>query len=137
MSAGLKARIGRLEREQRIRPMPRIVLSLRAADEADIIGYEGNGVVVLRGDESAEACCHRAFVITGAVILATKYSPEGHRRAEEREWEALPTLPASKPPIESDAPEIDPWELAGIGREATRDELMRMGAIRLPPERLI
>jgi len=48
------------------------------------------------------------------------------------------SLPKSAP-VATPAPatvSIDPWTLAGIGRRASRQELIEMGALAVPPERL-
>jgi hypothetical protein len=120
--------------------MPRKVLAIVGAEDGEVVGYEGNGVVVLRGDnERLDQCRERAFGLTGSATLTTLYREEGQKAAQERE------LAQSRRPTALEASEalsglenrpIDPFALAGIGREATLEELWQSGAIRGPWERL-
>jgi hypothetical protein len=72
----------------------------------------------------------RAFAATGALTVATLYN--ARQSAAEGQGEA--SCYATSGP----APEAVESAVPGVGRLASRDELIRMGAIPLPtPERLI
>lgn len=137
--SGLLERVKRLEERRKSRPLPRIVLAMRGTIDGHIIGYAGNGVSVLRGDNEAAAdCAARCFQLTGAAMLQTLYSAEGRQSAASAE-DALSPIPSRPEPVAaSDGPEnepSDPFALAGIGRKASRAELERFGAIPIPAER--
>lgn len=127
--AGLRARLARLEKRLgRRKPMPTIVTGIYDTSGAEVIGLEGNGVAVMRAGplESPGALASRCATLTGARVLKTLYAP---------------SLPKSEPvaapaPVPEAAP-VDPWALAGIGRKADRATLERMGAIAVPPERIV
>lgn len=82
---GLRGRIEQLERRLISRPLPRIILALFDEDLDKVIGYAGNNVEVLRGDETAADCAERAFALTGAVNIVALYGPQGYQSATERE----------------------------------------------------
>lgn len=93
----------------------------------EVIGVQGLGVAVMRaaGEPLGELQA-RAATLTGARILKTLYAaPVGKIE------------PAPAPAPVPEAVPVDPWALAGIGRRATRQELIEMGALAVPPERLV
>ena len=68
----------------------------------------------------------RAATLTGARFLRTLYAAP-----------AASAAPVPAPPPVPEAVPVDPWALAGIGRRATRQELIEMGALAVPQERLV
>lgn len=127
---GLRTRLARLElRASRRKPLPVIVAAIHS-DEApgEVLGMEGLGVAVMRAaGEPTAALAARAATLTGARILKTLYGPSPAK--------IEPVAPAPARPAE--ASPVDPWALAGIGRRATRQELIEMGALAVPPERIV
>ena len=126
---GLRTRVKRLEKRLgRRKPLPTIVTGIYPEEQpGEVIGIEGLGVTVMRAAGEPIGQLHaRAATLTGARILKTLYA------APAVKIEPVPT-PA---PVPSAVP-VDPWALAGIGRQATRQELIEMGALAVPPERIV
>ena len=109
--------------------MPTFIMAIyEDKNPGAVIGIEGGGVRVMRAaSEPLEALQTRAAAQIPARILKTLYA------APEASQSDVPAPALVAPPP---AP-FDPWARAGIGREASRAELERMGAIPVPPERLI
>lgn len=127
--SGLRTRLARLERRKKVRAFPRVVFGIYDHADADITGVEADGVTVPRlSGETISELHRRAFVMTGALNAASLYSTA--RAASERKSEP-PTYPTR-----TDQPERTPRAVPGVGREASRDELIRMGVIAVPAERL-
>lgn len=127
---GLRTRVKRrLKRLGNRKHLPTIVTGVYDNPGAEVIGLEGNGVAVIRAgqQESLGALASRCATLTGARVLKSLYAPSLPK--------IEPVAPAPARPAE--ASPVDPWALAGIGRKATRDELIRMGAIAVPVERHI
>lgn len=124
------ARIARLEQQRNRLFAPRLILKLHGKSDDEVIGFKtASGLVAMRTPgEALDALQARAWELGASVVLETLYRPENRPSVDVAEPSAPPVPPAE--------PE-DPFALAGIGREATREELIRMGAIRVPPERLI
>lgn len=126
---GLRTRVKRLEKRLgRRKPLPTIVTGIYPEEmPGEVIGVQGLGVAVMRaaGEPLGELQA-RAATLTGARILKTLYAPP-----------AVKSEPVAAPVRPSEAAPADPWALAGIGRQATRQELVQMGALAVPPERLI
>lgn len=133
MSRALKERIARLERQRDRRPFPRVIFGIYDKEDTNIIGFAGeragNRIDVMRvAGEPLAACEARAWELVGSPSLFALYSPASARQSD---------VPA---PAHAPAPEpapIDPFALAGIGKRASRQQLIEMGAIPVPPERLI
>lgn len=127
--SGLRTRLARLERQRVRRPFPRRVFGIYDKEDADVIGVEAEGVTVIRLASEPLVDLHaRAFAMTGALVLFTLYVAA--RAATERD--DGPSGYRTPTPAPRDAPR------AGIGRMATVDELVNMGAIPVPtPERLV
>lgn len=126
---GLRTRVKRLEKRLgRRKPLPTIVTGIYAEEmPGEVIGLEGLGVAVMRAvGEPLGQLQARAATLTGARILKTLYAAPAVK---------IEPVPAPAP-VPSAVP-VDPWALAGIGRQATRQELIEMGALAVPPERLI
>ena len=129
MNRTLKARIERLERRKTRRPFPRLILAIYGQSLESIIGYRNRGVVAMRAPgEPLDALEARAWELGSAFILEALYRPENRPSAAV-------AAKVSDPPMLAER--ADPFALAGIGRKATAEELLAMGAVRVPPERLI
>lgn len=133
MNKGLDARLRRLERRQDRRPFPRVIFRIFDTPTESIIGYEGERdgtrlTILRQPGEALETLQARAWELVGSPFLFTLYGPTSVRQSDAP---APPDAPAPEP-----AP-VDLFALAGIGRRASRDELIRMGAISVPPERLV
>ena len=127
--AALRTRIERLERRKTRRPFPRLILAIYGQPPESVIGYRNRGVVAMRTPgEPLDALEARAWELGSAFILEALYRPENRPSAAVTAMASDPLMPAERG---------DPFALAGIGREATAEELLAMGAVRLPPERLI
>ena len=111
--------------------MRRIVSHIFDQPDESVIGvFSDRGrerVTVLRlsPDEPLEALEARAFNIVGGTHLARLY-----RSAERAE-------PALDPSFAANVPARASMGEPGIGRIATRAELEHIGAIAIPPERII
>lgn len=129
MSKALKSRLAKLEQVKVRRFAPRLVYKIYGRDDRSLIGFEtSEGIAVMRSAlEPLEALKERAWELTSGVTLSALYAPVTAPETDNTEPLALPSLPEPS----------DPYALAGIGREATREELIRMGAIRIPQERPI
>lgn len=130
---GIRTRLARLEKRLFARrPFPAVFMAVYPdANPAPLLGYEGNGMRVMGepGEPLGELQA-RAATLTGARFLCALYGPEMAAPAPV-------ATPRTPPAMWKPAPGPDPWALAGIGRKASRAELERMGAIAVPPERLI
>lgn len=126
---GLRTRVNRrLKRLGNRKPLPTIVTGIYSEEQpGEVIGMEGAGIAVMRAaGEPLGQLQARAATLTGARILKTLYAPP-----------AVKIEPTPDPaPVPSAVP-VDPWALAGIGRQATRQELIEMGALAIPPERIV
>lgn len=126
---GLRTRVKRLEKRLgRRKPLPAIITGIYPEEmPGEVIGIEGLGVAVMRAaGEPLGQLQARAATLTGARILKTLYAAP-----------AASAAPAPAPAPVPEAAPVDPWALAGIGRQATRQELIEMGALAVPPERLV
>ena len=128
MSKALKSRLARLEQRTVHRPPPRIVFHVHGRTDGELRGFQtSEGVVVMRmPGEALSALKGRAWSLTSGLALTALYAPLA----------APETGPAE--PIA--APATEPWPaepVPGIGRVASRAELIKAGAIPVPPERLI
>lgn len=126
--AGLLTRLERVERRKRAKRFPRIVLHVGEREEAEIIGYQAGNVTLLRNGpiEPLGELQARAWGLGSTAALFALY--------------VRPTAPESKvaEPIAA-PPAAEPWvePVPGVGRRASRDELIKAGGIPVPPERLI
>ncbi len=139
MSAGLKLRLARLERQSMARRLPRIIAHIYEMDPNTIVGFRGGGTL---GDnhcdraigESVNDCATRAFIQCNATFIAARYA------SQDAPEDDSPPSPGNGP-SEAASPSVgipaNPYTLAGIGRRASRAELERMGALSVPPERII
>jgi len=131
VSRALKERVARLERQHDRRPFPRVIFGIYDKEDAGVIGFAGDRAgsridVMRLAREPLAACEARAWELVGSLSLFTLYGPaSAHSHMAS----------AHAPPLEP-AP-VDPSALAGIGRKANREELVRMGVIPMPPERLV
>jgi hypothetical protein len=130
---GLRTRVKRAEKRQRHRKPKLAIIAAIHPDEqpGPIVGFECNGKRVdLKPGETLPELQRRALATLPGRMLRTLYADS------PRIDEAAPV--ASKPPK---APIANPWPSAGgvpgIGRVASRAELERAGAIRIPPERIV
>lgn len=129
--SGLLNRLRRLEaRRKTRRAMPVIIMGIYSEEQpGPVIGIEGGGVRVRRKEgEPIEALRARAAAEIPARFATMLY---GAPTARQSAVPAPAATPAPQP-----AP-VNPWALAGVGRQATQEELVRMGAIPVPPERLV
>lgn len=125
MNRSLAGRIGRLERRHDRRPFPRRVFGIYDHSEDEVFGVEADGVTVLRA--ACRLAWPRLHHDRRAMPVQPLYgSPERHR-ARRR---------GARYPKRRPAPDDAPRPIPGIGREATRDELVRMRAISAPPSGL-
>jgi hypothetical protein len=129
--ATLRSRIARQEARKRpVRRFRPVVFRLYDGQRRDApVAAKGGaaGIVINRQPGEGEAAfINRAVAAIGARIVILIYPPEIAA-------EAIVEMPAEHWPDLQ--PEIEP-DLGGIGRRATREELERMGAIHMPPERL-
>lgn len=134
----LRRRIERVEHRNRNRhrkPLPTIIATIHPDElPGPIIGVEGyNGQRVrLKPGESIEQLQRRAIATLPGRMLRTCY-----RAAPGRVREPIGHPSASTPMI---ALEAAPWPSVGdpgVGRVASRDELVRMGVIAGPPENFV
>lgn len=126
---GLRTRVKRLEKRLgRRKPLPTIVTGIYPEEQpGEVIGMEGAGIAVMRAaGEPLGQLQARAATLTGARFLKTLYAAPAVK---------IEPFAASAPPPE--AVPVDPWSLAGIGRRASRQELIEMGVIAVPPERIV
>lgn len=133
MSRDLKARIARLERQRHRRPFPRVIFAILDKQPEDVIGYEGDRTetrltILRQPGEPLEALQARASELVGSPHLFTLYAPSPARQSGN-----LAPAPTATP----EPALVDPWALSGMGREASRDELIQMGVIPVPSERLV
>lgn len=129
--ATLTARVRRLETQNRSRrPKPPIIFTVYPDQPCGgIIGLAGMaGATVDRGwsEPLADLARRARAALGGARVMIARYAPSVAPQ---------PPLPTPVPPPPEPKPS-DPYALAGIGREATRAELERMGYIDMPPERI-
>ncbi len=126
---GLRTRVKRrLKRLGNRKPLPTIVMGIYDNSGAEVIGLQGNGVAVMRAgpQEPLGTLASRCATLTGARVLKTLYA------------RSLPKIePVAAPAPAPEAVPVDPWALSGIGRQATRQELIEMGALSVPPERIV
>lgn len=130
---GIRTRLARLEKRlAKRRPFPAVFMSVYPdANPGPLLGYEGNGVrVMAEPGEALGELQARAATATGARFLCALYGPETAAPAPV-------AAPRTPPAMWKPEPGPDPFALAGIGRRASRAELERMGALWVPPERLI
>lgn len=126
---GLRTRVKRrLKRLGNRKPLPVIITGIYDNPGAEVIGLQGNGVAVMRAgpQEPLGTLASRCATLTGACILKTLYAAP----AVKIERVAAPAPPPEAVPV-------DPWALAGIGVRATRQQMIEMGALAVPPERIV
>lgn len=129
MNRALAARVRRLENQRDRRPFPKRVYGIFDKEDADVIGVEAEGVTVLRQPGQLVADLHaHAFAMTGALCLFSLYARQSATERDEG---------PSGYPTPAPAPERAPRAVAGVGRVASREELIRMGAIAVTPEWLV
>lgn len=124
--ATLAARVARLERAKRPRSLPRMVFTLYDQEDA-VAGFSGpSGEVVEREPfEAVTALSARAWAIIGGHAMWATY-PDAVWNEPEEVPPNIAAMGWTEP--EPVAPEPSfPWHLSGIGREATPEELARMG----------
>lgn len=132
--AALTARVARIERAKRPRILPRLVFTLFDHDSA-VEGVSGpSGAIVARAPGEALAGLYeRAWSIIGGVAMWASYPQAVMDMPEE-----MPESAFTRPEPEPEPEPVDNWsDLAGIGRQATREELERWGVIAVPAERLM
>lgn len=129
LNVTLRRRVERVEKRQRERtPLPTIIMGIYAEEQpGPILGIEGNGKLlrVEAGQSLAELKRIAAATLPGR-FLRIAYGAAG----------AAPELagePSAPAPI--NAPVAAPRAVPGVGRMASREELIRMGAVPVPPER--
>jgi hypothetical protein len=116
----------RLEkRHRRRRPLPAIIMGIYPEEQPGaVLGIDGGGMfVAMTAGETMPELHARAVASIPARILAVRYNPA---KASQNHVQPAPAALAP-----------DPAPVPGIGRVATRDELIRMGAIRAPAERFV
>jgi len=128
MSKALKSRLAKLEYQTVHRVPPRIIFHVHGRTDDELRGFQtSEGVMVMRMPEEAlDALEGRAWGLTNGLTLAALYAPL-----------ATPETELAEP---SAAPLAEHWSVEsvpGIGRVASRAELIKAGAIPAPPERMI
>lgn len=129
----MRRRVEAVEKRQRHRkPLPTIITGIYPEEQpGTITGIEGDGGtrVRLKVGETMDQLQRRAVATLPGRFLQVLYAATA---APERPSELL------RYRTPSDSPIVRPWPaVAGIGRVASRDELIRMGAVGFPVERLI
>lgn len=127
----LRRRVEAVEKRQRHRkPLPKVFSGIyREEQPGPIVGIGSEGKVVrLRPGETIEQLQSRAMAELPGRFLQVLYAATD---APERASEPSPC------PTPTDAPEDAPRAVPGIGYEADRATLERMGAWPVPPERLV
>ncbi len=133
MNRGLATRLARLEKRLTTRrPLRRIVFGIYPDEpQGELEGMEGGGVRVMRAaGEALDAFRTRALAEIPSRIVVSLLGPSPAPAA-------APPAPRTAPTMWAPQPGPDPFALAGIGRRASRAELEQMGALWVPPERLI
>ena len=128
---GLRTRVKRLEKRLgRRRPLSTIITGIYPEEQpGPIIGIAGDGKRVrLKAGETLRELKARAVAELPGRFLQVLYAATA---ASERASEPSPA------PTPADAPEAAPRPVPGVGRVASRDELIRAGAIPVPPERIV
>ena len=126
--ASLRARIEKLERKTQARRWPQVCAGIYDCSDEDLIGVEGwlDGISIqiarLPG-ETLQDLAARAFTSGTVLNLAAIYAPRLAPGPPQRDLNQMPM------PI----PETAPGPNVGIPGV----ELQQMGAIAVPPERLI
>lgn len=131
---GLRTRVKRAEKRNRHRkPAPTIITGVYGEEQpGPVVGIEGdNGQrLKLKPGETLPELQARALALPGRFLRLCYGSARAARNDE--------TAPAATTPTK--ALETAPWPAvgdAGVGRVATRDELIRMGVIAVPAERIV
>ena len=133
--ASLRARIEKLERKTQTRRWPQVCAAIYDIEDDYLLGVEGwlDGVSIqiarLPG-ETLQDLAARAFTSGTVLNLAAIYAPRLAPEPPQRDLNQMP-MPT---------PETAPRPIVGIpgvGRIASLAELQQMGAIAVPPERLI
>lgn len=135
LNVTLRRRVERAERRRRERkPLPTIIMGIYPEEQpGPILGIEGEGELLRleAGQSIAELKRIAAATLSGRFLRiaygAARAAPEG----------ASEPSPALAP---TNAPKGVPWPSvgdAGVGAIADRDRLIRMGAIAVPPERIV
>lgn len=109
--------------------MPTIIMGVYPEEQSGpIVGLEAGGVPYrLKLGEALAALQRRVADATPARMIRTLYGAP--RTAPERHSEPARHLTSAAAPVSP------PEGVPGIGRIATREELIRLGAIAVPPER--
>ena len=134
LNVTLRRRVERAEKRNLHRkPLPTIIAAIHEAEmPGDVIGLEGNAVTVMRADlEPLDAFQARAATLIPSRFLKALYAAPSAARSDETAPDAITS---------AKAPEAAPWPVlgdAGVGAIAGRDQLIRMGAIAIPPERFV
>jgi hypothetical protein len=140
MTRSLKERIERLEQRFERCSTPRLFFKRCDEEQAgEITGVMAGNLHVLRveGESEIELLARARELAPDVPMLFATYAEKGRYAPPERDEEAEDSPDAPDAEIAPATLPVDPFTLAGIGRAATREELERMGAIHIPPERLI
>jgi hypothetical protein len=133
LHATLRRRLDRLEGQHKQRRVPRTVAHIYGKERESVIGFQGEKAGTLvqvwrAAGEAVNACEARAWELVSSASLFALHGPE---------IEPDSTVPAPAPIASPEPAPVDPWPLAGIGVRATEERLWAMGALPVPPERLI
>lgn len=135
---GLQARLDKLESKRRTGTrFRRVIYGVFGASVEDAIGFQAGNVHYMRADgESAHDAAQRAFE-SGSRVIGVILPLLGSGGAQEGVEALEPSQSPTDAPDACGAAPRDPFALTGIGRRASRAELVRMGVIANPPERLV
>ena len=133
MNAALKSRLVRLELKSQARRLPRVIAYIYDMKPSEIVGFRGGGTFGENqcdraSGEAVNDLASRSFDLVGSTFLAAVYARHS-AGGEDSTASPSPTAPS--------ASDRAPADLGGIGRRASRAELERMGALPVPPERII
>lgn len=131
----LLARVAKLEAALTPRTFPRMVFSAYDAESLcqGVSGPSGAIVPRVAGESTSDLLARSVGILGSSPALWFTY-PEEWLNAEEQ----LPESACTRSEPEPEPKPVDNWpDLAGIGRQATREELERWGVIAVPAERLL
>ena len=127
--------MARLERQSLVRRFPKVCAAIYDIEDDYLLGVEGwqDGVTVQIARQPGETlleCAAKAFASGTMLNLAAIYRENAPPELPRRDVDQIPILTTDTTP----GPSVG---IPGIGRIASLAELQPIGAIAVPPERLI